>query len=72
VRNQAADFIGDELDRVFVIYTPINPFFFVDLRQQMQDGPFNIPGRREIFDLVGVDPTKLLVRDTKDKRMIRP
>ena len=72
MRNQAADLIGDELDGVFVIYTPINPFFFVDFRQQLQDGPLNIPGRREIFDLAGVGPTKLLVRDMKDKRMIRP
>jgi hypothetical protein len=72
VRNQARDFIGDELDGVFVIYAPINPFFIADLRQQMQDSSLNILGRREIFDPIGVGTAKLLVGNMKNERMTRP
>src|SRR5205814_179806 len=72
VRNQARDFIGDELDRVFVIHAPVNPLFIVDLRQQMQDSPLNIRGRREILDPFGIHSAELLVRHMKNERMIRP
>ena len=72
MRNQAADFIGDELDGVFVIHAPIDPLLIVDLRQQMQDGPLNIRGRREIFDPFGIHSAKLLIRNMKNERMIRP
>ena len=72
MRNQARDFIGDELDGVFVIYGPINPFFIINLPQDMQDSSLNIRGRREIFDPIGVATAKLLVRNLKNERMIRP
>jgi hypothetical protein len=72
VRNQAADFISDELDGVFVIHAPINPFFLVDTPQQMQDGSLNIRRRRKILYLFGIDSAKLLIRNMKDERMIRP
>ena len=50
VRNQARDFIGYELDGIFIIHTPVDPLFIIDLRQHMQNSPLNIRGRREVFD----------------------
>src|SRR5581483_2129599 len=56
VRDQARDFISDELDGVFVIHAPVNPFVIVDPRQQMQNSSLNISWRREIFNPFGIHP----------------
>jgi hypothetical protein len=72
MRNKAGDLVGGKLDRVFVVYAPVNPFFVIDVREQMQDGSLNVLGRRVVLDSVGVGSSKLLVRNMKNKRVIRP
>src|ERR1044072_616344 len=72
VRNQRADLIGDQLDGIFVIDAPINPFFLIDLRQQMQDGSFNIGWRRNKLDSLRVGTAQLLVRNMKNEWVTRP
>ena len=72
MRNKAGDLVGWKLNRVFVVHAPINPFFVIDVCEQMQDGSLNLLGRRVVFDSVGVGPAKLLVRNMKNERVIRP
>ena len=72
MRNEAGDFVGGKLNRVFVVYAPVNPFFVIDVSEQMQDGPLNVLGGRVVFDSVGVGSAKLLVRNMKNERVIRP
>jgi len=59
MRNETGDLSRRKFDRVFVVYTPIDPLFVINLCQQMQHGPLDIGWRREIFDPVGVSPAKL-------------
>jgi hypothetical protein len=56
VGNQARNFVGDELNRIFIVHAPIDPLLIVDVREQMQDGSLNIRGRREIFNSFAFDP----------------
>jgi len=72
VRNKAGDLVGGKLNRVFVVDAPINPFFVIDVCEQVQDGSLNVLGRRVVFDSVGVGSAKLLVRNMKNERVIRP
>ena len=72
MRNEAGDLVGWKLDRVFVVHAPVNPFFVIDVCEQMQDGPLNVLGRRVVIDSVGVGSAKLLIRNMKNERMIRP
>src|SRR5438094_9991176 len=72
MRNKTRDLLGWKLNRVFVVHTPVDPFFVIDVRQQMQYGPLYIRGRREILDPVGVLSAMLLLVDVNNKGMIRP
>ena len=72
MRNKAGHFIGGKLYWVFVVHAPVNPFFVIDVCEQMQDGSLNVLGRRVVFDSVGVGSAKLLVRNMKNERVIRP
>src|SRR5512133_1849357 len=72
MRNKAGDRVGGKLNRVFVVHAPVNPFFVIDVCQQMQDGPLNVLGRRVVLDSVGVGSAEFLVRNMKNKRVIRP
>src|SRR6266496_5325569 len=72
MRNKTRDLLGWKLNRVFVVHTPVDPFFIIDIRQQMQYGPLYIRRRREISDPLGIGSTKLLIRNVENKRMIRP
>src|SRR2546430_9883226 len=45
-----------KLNWIFVVHTPVDPLFVINLCQQMQHGPLDIGGRREILDPVGVSP----------------
>jgi len=72
VRNKAGDLVGGKLNRVFVVHAPVNPFFVIDVCEQMQDGSLNVLGRRVVLDSVGIGSAKLLVRNMKNERVIRP
>src|SRR6266496_3375930 len=72
MRNKTRDLLGWKLNRVFVVHRPVDPLFVIDVCEQMQHGPLNIRGRREILDPVGVGSAKLLVGNVENKRMIRP
>ena len=72
MRNEAGDFVGGKLNWVFVVHAPVNPFFVIDVCEQMQDRPLNVLRRRVVFDSVGVGSTELLVRHMKNERVIRP
>ena len=72
MRNESGDLVGGKLDRVFVVYTPVNPLFVIDVRQQMQDGSLDIRRRREIPGPLRIGPANLLVGNVKNKRMVRP
>src|SRR6266567_7418969 len=72
VGNQARNFVGDELNRIFVVDAPVNPFLIIDVRKQMQDRSLNICRRRVIFDPFAIDAAQLLIRNMKDERMIWP
>ena len=72
MRNKFGDRFGGKLNRVFVVHAPVNPFFVVDVCQQMQDSSLNVLWRRVLLDSVGVGSAKLLIRNLEDKWMIRP
>ncbi len=72
MRNETGDLVCGKLNRVFVVHTPVDPFFIIDVRQQMQYGPLYIRRGREISDPLGIGSTKLLIRNVENKRMIRP
>src|SRR5437667_12139393 len=72
MRNEAGDLVGGKLNRVFVVHAPVNPFFVIDVCEQMQDGPLNVLGRRVVIDSVGVGSAMLLIRHMKNERMFRP
>src|SRR5882757_1555091 len=72
MRNEAGDLVGGKLDRVFVVHAPINPFFVIDICEQMQDSSLNVLGRRVVLNAVGISSAKLLVRNLKNERVIRP
>ena len=60
VGNQARNFVGEELNRIFVVHAPVNPLLIIDVGEQVQNGSLNIRGRREIFDSFAIDAAKLL------------
>src|SRR6266513_2895496 len=62
VRNQTRNLIRNELNRIFVVHAPINPFLIIDVRKQMQNRCLNTCGRCEIFDPFAIDAAKLLIR----------
>ena len=72
MRYEAGDLVGGKLNRVFVVDAPVNPFFVIDVCEQMQDGSLDVLGRRVVFDSVGVGSAKLLIRNLKNERVIRP
>src|SRR6266487_2654130 len=72
MRNETGDLVCGKLNRVFVVHTPVDPFFIIDVRQQMQYGPLYIRRGREISDPLGIGSTKLLIRNVENRRMIRP
>ena len=72
MRDERRNLVGGELNWIFVVHAPVNPFFVIDICEQMQDRPFNVLGRRVVLDSVGVGSAKLLVRNMKNERVIRP
>src|SRR6478672_9447813 len=72
MRNEAGDLVGGKLNRVFVVHAPVNPFFVIDICQQVQDGTLNVLGCGVVLDSVGVRSAKLLVWNMKNKGVIRP
>src|SRR6266436_10281554 len=72
VRNQTRNLVRHELNRIFVVHAPINPFLIIDIRKQMQNRCLNICGRGQIFDPFAIDAAKLLIGNMKDERMIWP
>src|SRR5215208_1444023 len=72
MRNKLGDSVGGKLDRVFVVHAPINPFFVIEVCQQMQYGTFDVLGRGVVLDSVGVGSAKLLVWNIKNEGVIRP
>src|SRR5438876_11000433 len=72
MRNETGDLVYGKLNRVFVVHTPVDPLFVIDVCEQMQHGPLYIRRGREISDPLGVGSAKLLIRNVENKRMIRP
>ena len=72
MRDERRNLVSGELNWIFVVHAPVNPFLVIDVCEQMQDGPLNILWRRMVLDSVGVSSAKLLVGNMKNERVIRP
>jgi hypothetical protein len=72
VRNKFGDRVGWKLNRVFVVHAPVNPFFVINICEQMQNGPLNVLGRCMVLDSVGIGSAEFLVWNMKNERVIRP
>src|SRR5215475_14415497 len=72
MRNKFGDLVGGKLNRVFVVHAPVDPFFVIDVCEEMQNGPLDVLGGGVELDSVGVGSTKLLVGNMKNERVIRP
>jgi hypothetical protein len=72
VRKQEPDFIGNKLNRIFVIHAPVNPFLIVDVFEQMQNRSLYVRRRADVSNATGIAAAKLLIRNMKHKRMTWP
>src|ERR1051325_5139574 len=72
MRDERRNLIGGELNWIFVVHAPVNPFLVTNVCKQMQDGPLNILRRRMVLDSVSVSSAKLLVGNMKNERVSRP
>ena len=72
MRNKFGDRVGGKLNRVFIVHAPVDPFFVIDICEQMQDGPLDVLRRRVVLDSVGVSSAEFLVWNMKNERVIWP
>src|SRR4029453_2660765 len=72
MRDERCNLIGGELNWIFVVHAPVNPFLVINVCKQMQDGPLNILRRRMVLDSASIISAKLLVGNIKNEGVIRP
>ena len=72
MRDERRNLVGGELNWIFVVHAPVNPFLVINVCKQMQDGPLNILGRRVVLDSVGVGSAEFLTWNMKNEWVIRP
>ena len=56
MRDERRNLLGGELNWIFVVHAPVNPFLVINVCKQMQDGPLNILWRRMVIDAIRNDP----------------
>src|SRR4029434_7013525 len=72
VLEKLGDFFYYEMDRIFIVGTPIDPFFIFNVLEQSQNCGSDLGGRLDIFHAFRVRTAELLIGNTKAERMIRP
>src|SRR4030095_4588440 len=72
MRDERRNLIGGELNWIFVVHAPVNPFLVVNVCKQMQDGALNILGRPMVLDSVSISSAKFLVGNMENEGVIRP
>src|SRR5205807_10142306 len=72
IRNKIDTRIHYQLDRIFIVRAPVNPLLVVQISESLEDGGANFRRRLHVLRSIARHPLELLIRDAKDKRMIRP
>ena len=72
VGQHCSDFRKHQLDRVFVVHAPVNPFVVIKVGNQLQGCCSDFGRSFDVFTAIVRSPGKFLVGDSKNEGMIGP